>query len=329
LNLDKPLVSVLIPTYNRPFYFEISLKSVLAQTFKNYEIVIGDDSTNDETESMIQPYLKNYPFIRYYKNKENIGQFENDLQLLRLAEGKFINFLMDDDMFHPNKLEKMVPYLLKDENVKIVTSHRAGIDAQSNLQPLVDITMKITQVDALFDKQMMAKMVFSNNFNFVNFNFIGEPTTAMFRKDDLVEPFGTFDGRRYGSNVDLATWFSLMNGGHGVYLADTLSFFRMHDGQQIRQFETHIKNVTDHAHSILVAPKYHFIDVESIEYQIAIHRSLNQITNDIFSKRDFIITNYKERVASYIRELSEFADRLLTLQRSNFDQNFLYLKSHI
>ncbi len=162
---------------------------------------------------------------------------------MELASGEYISFLMDDDLYHPQRLERMVPYLMADDGIKLVTSHRQGIDGNSNLLPLGDVTIKITQQDAVCDKETMAKLIFANNFNLVNFNFIGEPTTAMFRKKDLIEPFGTFAGRRYGSNVDLAAWFVLMNQGKGFYIADTLSFFRIHQGQRIHSFDLNIKNV--------------------------------------------------------------------------------------
>ncbi len=84
-----PLVSILIPMYNRPQYFQMAWQSAINQTYKHFEIVIADDSTNDETMTMIQPYLSQYPFIRYYKNDHNLGQFDNDLQLMNLANGVY------------------------------------------------------------------------------------------------------------------------------------------------------------------------------------------------------------------------------------------------
>ena len=67
-NINKmPLVSVLIPTYNRPHYFEKALCGVLEQTYPNVEIIIGDDSTNDETEKVLQKYLCKHSNIIYIK----------------------------------------------------------------------------------------------------------------------------------------------------------------------------------------------------------------------------------------------------------------------
>ncbi len=66
---NVPLVSILIPTYNRPHYFKIALESALAQTYSNIEIIVGDDSTNNETEKLIyRDYLHKHKHITYIRN---------------------------------------------------------------------------------------------------------------------------------------------------------------------------------------------------------------------------------------------------------------------
>ncbi|MEH7543792.1 glycosyltransferase family 2 protein, partial [Bacillus thuringiensis] len=142
---QTPLVSVLIPTYNRPHYFEKALCSVLEQTYPNIEIIIGDDSTNDETEKVLQKYLYDHSNIIYIKNRSTLGQFENSRMLFHEAKGEYINFLMDDDLFHVNKIEKMMKYFLNDldNEIKLVTSHRQVMDAEGNLLPDVYSTMRL------------------------------------------------------------------------------------------------------------------------------------------------------------------------------------------
>jgi glycosyltransferase involved in cell wall biosynthesis len=56
-NFPQPLVSILIPTHNRPEYFEIALKSALAQSYENFEVVVSDNSSDDLTARRIEPYL--------------------------------------------------------------------------------------------------------------------------------------------------------------------------------------------------------------------------------------------------------------------------------
>lgn len=60
-------------------------------------------------------------------------------------------------------------------------------------------------------------------------NWIGEPTTVLFRKEDLIEPFGQFHNCQFDSAVDMASWLTLLSQGKALYIADTLSYLRIHD----------------------------------------------------------------------------------------------------
>ncbi|KZL93686.1 glycosyltransferase [Clostridium magnum] len=74
MNLDNniPLVSVLIPSYNRPHFLKIALESVLHQSYRNIETIICDDSTNYEVRNMLQPYLERYVQISYFNSVETV-----------------------------------------------------------------------------------------------------------------------------------------------------------------------------------------------------------------------------------------------------------------
>jgi len=257
---QTPLVSVLIPTYNRPHYFEKALCSVLEQTYPNIEIIIGDDSTNDETEKVLQKYLYDHSNIIYIKNKSTLGQFENSRMLFHKAKGEYINFLMDDDLFHVNKIEKMMKYFLNDldNEIKLVTSHRQVMDAEGNLLPDVYSTMRLFYTDTIIDGSQLGKMMIMNQKN-----YIGEPTTVLFRKSDLTEPYGVFDKRRYLCNVDVASWLSLLSKGKAVYIAETLSYFRLHSNQQLNESNKMMDGLEDFSHSIIIAgEKYGFLSSE-------------------------------------------------------------------
>ncbi|PRT19559.1 glycosyl transferase family 2 [Bacillus toyonensis] len=255
-----PLVSVLIPTYNRPHYFEKALCSVLEQTYPNIEIIIGDDSTNDETEKVLQKYLCKYSNINYIKNSSTLGQFENALMLCNEASGEYINFLMDDDIFHVNKIEKMMKYYVNDLNheIKLVTSHRQVIDDEENELRHIYSTVRLFENDTIVDGGELANRVIVNQKN-----YIGEPTTVLFRKNDLKEPYGMFDKRRYLCNVDIASWLSLLSKGKAVYIAETLSYFRLHPGQQLNESNKLMDGLEDFSHSIIVGEKYGFLANET------------------------------------------------------------------
>jgi glycosyltransferase involved in cell wall biosynthesis len=254
-----PKVSVLIPTYNRPQLFSQALQSVLQQTYSHIEIVVCDDSTNTETEELMQQYLDQYPNIRYFKNSINLGQFKNDLQCIELATGRYINFLMDDDLFHPQKIERMMDYFLKDEEeiITLVTSHRELIDENGQVLNGQALTQKVFGQDTMLNGHEFGNLVLKYNWN-----CIGEPTTVLFRKEDLIEPFGIFNGREYGCNVDTATWLTLLSQGKGVYISDTLSYFRIHGEQQLASEKMKLLGAADYAHEILNAPSKGFLQSE-------------------------------------------------------------------
>ncbi|KZL93693.1 glycosyltransferase family 2 protein [Clostridium magnum] len=236
MNLDNndPLVSVLIPAYNRPHFLKIALESALNQTYKNLEIIICDDSTNYEVKNMIQPYLAVYSNLKYFNNAETVGRQPrmNHNRCFNLASGEYVNFLHDDDVFYPKKIERMVEFL-KNEEITIVTSRRSLIDKDGNVLPDASHTRPISTIDKIYDgKEIARKMILKRR------NFIGEPTTVSFRKKDIDEP-GVFMGRKYRCNYDMATWATLLLKGKFVYIAEILSSYRIHGGQRGRKSEVH------------------------------------------------------------------------------------------
>lgn len=246
-----PLVSILIPTYNRPDYFRKALDSALAQTYRNLEVVVCDDSTDDRTESLMRrEYLGKRPNLRYYRNVENLGQFDNDLKLLRLAKGEYVNFLMDDDLLAANKLERMVSFFLMTghEKLSVCTSHRVVIDGEGRQQSIFGNTNSLINKDYLVPGQLLVDHMLK-----FNFNLIGEPTTVLFKKSKLTVPFGTFGGRRYLCNVDQAAWMELLTGGEAAFLNDALSSYRWHGDQQLKGIKAVLGGAADYAHSVITA----------------------------------------------------------------------------
>ena len=98
----KPLVSVIIPTYNRGHFIEESIRSVIEQTYENWELIIVDDGSEDDTWEVIQSL--NHPKIRYYKMNHcgRLGKVRN--VGIKMANGEFIAFLDSDDLWRKDKL---------------------------------------------------------------------------------------------------------------------------------------------------------------------------------------------------------------------------------
>ncbi|MGR5978994.1 glycosyltransferase family 2 protein [Bacillus cereus] len=224
MNTEYPLVSILLPTYNRAQYFQCALKSAIEQTYPNIEIIVVDDSTNLDTYYLIQPYLKQYPYIKYYRNHRNIGGALNFIKCYQYATGEYVNFLMDDDVFHPDKIKTMVSYFLNDtsQNIKLITSYFSIINENGDLLPdNIYSKRRFNQVTIVDGIQAGSSLV-------SEFNWIGVPTIPLFRRKDLSLPFGVFSDRLYRSGVDIAAWLTLLSKGQLLYIPDSLSQLRLH-----------------------------------------------------------------------------------------------------
>jgi GT2 family glycosyltransferase/predicted SAM-dependent methyltransferase len=232
--LEKnPLVSILIPAYNSN-YFEDAIKSAINQTYENIEIIIGDDNpTSNKIFKATKKYANNNDKIQYYKNPTNLNAKVNMIKLFDSAKGDYIKFLNDDDILHPTCVERMVHFLNNFPNVTLVTSHRQRIDHHgNNLKDIPETTRPVTD-DSIIDGVSMANMML-----YTGKNFIGEPTTVMFRKSDLLDSkpnFLSFAGREAYAIVDQTMWVNLLSRGDAIYLIDTLSYFRIHPEQRQQQ----------------------------------------------------------------------------------------------
>lgn len=99
------LVTVYMPTHNRSDLLSRAIDSVQAQTYSNFELIIVDDCSTDNTEAVVQTYQDQDSRIKYIKNSENLGACASRNKAIRAAQGEFITGLDDDDYFLPNRLE--------------------------------------------------------------------------------------------------------------------------------------------------------------------------------------------------------------------------------
>ena len=103
------LVSVIMPSYNTAGFIGQTIESVLAQTYENWELIIVDDHSTDDTDSMVAQYTD--PRIQYVKNEINSGAAVSRNKALQLAKGRWIAFLDSDDLWSPDKLEKQIRFM--------------------------------------------------------------------------------------------------------------------------------------------------------------------------------------------------------------------------
>ena len=127
-----PTVSVIIATYNRENFIREAIDSVLKQTYTDYEIIVIDDASEDNTENIVQDYINKNPKIKYIKNDQNLGIARTRNKGLRLASGIYIAPLDSDDYWMDrDKLKKQVEFLNANPDYALLGGGIMHIDAQS------------------------------------------------------------------------------------------------------------------------------------------------------------------------------------------------------
>ena len=110
---DYGLVTIVTPTWNCARFICETIRSVQAQTYQNWEMIISDDCSTDNTREVIESYLKEDSRIKYICNPKNSGAAITRNNALRVAKGKWIAFLDSDDLWLSNKLEKQVTFMVE------------------------------------------------------------------------------------------------------------------------------------------------------------------------------------------------------------------------
>ncbi|WP_337366013.1 glycosyltransferase family 2 protein [Phascolarctobacterium sp.] len=142
------LVSIIMPAYNAEKYIEEAIQSVLKQTYTNWELIIVNDNSSDDTEKIIKKYKEQDKDIKLYSLPENQGVANARNIAIRNADGRYIAFLDSDDMWLPEKLEKQIMFMR--ENCYAFTYHRyrrfTNIDRSGKV---VNIPSKLNYKEAL------------------------------------------------------------------------------------------------------------------------------------------------------------------------------------
>lgn len=128
------IVSVVTPTYNRARFLPGAVASVLAQTYADFELIVVDDGSVDDTRKVLEPLMDD-PRVRYFY-QENQGQSYARNQAIEQATGDFIAFLDSDDLWDPSKLETQLAILEANPDVDIVHGDEAMIDEYGRVSSL-------------------------------------------------------------------------------------------------------------------------------------------------------------------------------------------------
>jgi len=217
-----PRVSVCMPTYNYSRYLAEAVESVLTQSFTDFELLIIDDCSRDDTRVVAERYAAADERVVFSTNERNLGMVENWNLCLARARGDYIKFLFGDDLLcHREALSRMVSRLDSDHGISLVGSPRYLVDENSRV---LDRLSCLPGGMVLSGAGVISRCLLDQR----NQNLIGEPSVVMFRKNQSRRGFN----QRYRQLVDLEMWFHLLEQGTYAHLEDALSCFRVHGEQQ-------------------------------------------------------------------------------------------------
>ncbi|WP_066380768.1 MULTISPECIES: glycosyltransferase family 2 protein [unclassified Anabaena] len=138
----SPRLSIGLPVYNGDKFIPAALDSLLAQTFTDFELIISDNASTDNTEEICRAYAAKDNRIRYYRNNENIGCARNFNRVFELATGEYFKWAAHDDLHAHDFIMKCIEVLDKDPTVILCHSHVYFIDEQGEFLQNYDIQLK-------------------------------------------------------------------------------------------------------------------------------------------------------------------------------------------
>src|SRR5690606_2262294 len=175
------LVSIITPTYNSERYIQETIKSVQNQTYSNWEMIIVDDCSTDNTVKIIEKIQKTEPRIILFKLEKNTGAGIARNKAIELAQGRYIAFLDADDLWKPEKLEKQINFLTNNNQV-FTFSFYEWIDENGNLlHKIIKAPSPLTYSQLLFCNYV------GNLTGIYDTSFFGKiPMTSIRKRQDWV-----------------------------------------------------------------------------------------------------------------------------------------------
>jgi glycosyltransferase involved in cell wall biosynthesis len=208
MNKKGPLVSVIMPAYNCELYVKAAIDSILNQTYQNFELLIADDSSIDNTKKIIDSYTDTR--IRRFHNESNMGYLQASNKLFKECTGDFITFQDADDYSDFTRLEKLIAYLNTNSEVACVGSNVLKVDTENKHLKTTNFFLKDVEIRNAF---LGYKIVFTGS--------------ALMVRKEVISTIGIYN--EYFSRIGSEDiyWYSLILDKYKVAnILDSLYYYR-------------------------------------------------------------------------------------------------------
>ncbi len=207
-----PTLSVLVTTYNREQFLEATLRSILESTFEDFEIIVVDDVSSDNSLSLAKKVAASDGRMRIYRNEVNLGDYRNRNMAAAYARGKYLKYLDADDLIYSHSLEIMVGAMDRHPDAALALSSNV-------IDPVEPYPHHYTS-EELYQSHYLGRSPLG----------VG-PSAAIVRRD-CFEAIGGFSGKQFVGDSEL--WLKLAERWAVVSLPPALVWWRRHAGQQMQ-----------------------------------------------------------------------------------------------
>jgi teichuronic acid biosynthesis glycosyltransferase TuaG len=206
MSKNEDLISIIMPAYNCEKYVEEAINSVLAQSYRNWELIVIDDGSVDNTRNIITEYLQNDFRISLLSNEKNIGVSAARNRGIDFAKGKWIAFLDSDDMWTPYKLEKQIE-AVEENNAEFIFTGSSYINEEGKpYKGIFEVPEKVSYKRLKKQNVISCSSVLINKKYFINIKMEG---------NDMHE--------------DYAVWLRILRTGITAYgVNEPLLIYRIH-----------------------------------------------------------------------------------------------------
>ena len=305
-----PLVSVIIPNYNHSAFLRERMESVLNQTYANFEVIIMDDCSADNSRELIEEYRDHPKVAQIVYNEQNSGStFKQWNKGIAIARAELIWIAESDDVAHPELLETLVAGLIKNKDVILSYCQSLRIDAQSKV-----FSNWLFKTEDL-DKDLFLKDFVMDGHEYIDRfliyrNTIPNVSAIVFKKESYLQAGGADASIKYVS--DWLTWLKMLHNGKLFYSARMLNSFRYLETGVIHSSE--VRKTFFHKYDILMR----------IIYKGFLEQA-KPSAEDLYQKNMFLLRKESRKEFKFLWRKKLFLKSLPYLKLAAFTGRFKHL----
>ena len=231
----SPKVSIGMPVYNGEKYIEEAIDSILSQTFEDFELIICDNASIDDTREICRAYAHNDDRVQYVLNEKNLGAAGNYNRTLELATAPYFRWACDDDVLKPTNLERCVEVLDRRSNVVLVAPRTLAVDGEGMEWPSQEWLRRLDLQSSLPSER------FAEFLQAYSWLGCGSQLFGLMRTDILRKTGGL--GNYVSSDIVLIGEMSLR--GKFAEVDEVLFLKRVHEGDSVNGNDFEVDKMTE------------------------------------------------------------------------------------